>query len=432
MNFSQACAFLNSFQFHGMKLGLERIQALMEALNNPHLLYPVVHVAGTNGKGSTAAMLARILQESGYRVGLYTSPHLVSVRERFLVSGQMISPEAFARIMTDLKRLVEAGYQVTYFELTTALAFVFFAEEGVDVAVIECGLGGTYDATNIVRPSLCLITNVGLDHQAYLGRTRREIAREKAGILKPRTPVITGARDVALKEIAYRASILDCPLYVAGRDFKAWGRKRLYFSFPEKDFRLESIVPGLKGKYQFRNASLALAAAVLLGEAGFEKISPETIKRGLESVFWPGRLEEISLPEGRVILDGAHNLDGVRALEREILARGLDRRFILLFGATDEGGDKPYLEMLRILGSRAKKVLITVPEGPRRPITVDTWRSLIREGLPFEVAALVEKPSSALKAARKLISEETPLLVAGSLYLVGKVRNELLSGLITS
>ncbi|WP_456431010.1 bifunctional folylpolyglutamate synthase/dihydrofolate synthase [Thermosulfuriphilus sp.] len=427
MTFEQACSFLNSFQFHGMKLGLERITALCKALRNPHLSYPVIHIAGTNGKGSTGAMLARMLQESGYRVGFYSSPHLFSVRERFRINGREISPDSFARIMGELHRLIASGYKATYFELTTALAFRWFADMEVELAVVECGLGGTYDATNIVRPVLCIITNVGLDHQAYLGNNKRKIARDKAGIIKEGSSVITGARGAALEEIASCAQASKARLYVAGCDFRAWGRKRLYFSFPDLGVsRLGPLNLGLKGRYQFRNASLALAAIHLLKEKGYENVSPLGVKKGLERACWPGRFEIVENKGRRIILDGAHNLDGIRALKQEILAQGFSRDLVLLFGATDEGGDKPYFKMLKVLAEIASKIVITVPQGPRKPVSLKIWKMALPSIVSEKQVFLEENPLKALRLAQANLSPSGGLLVCGSLYLVGQIRKALI------
>ena len=414
-SFEEAQRWLSSFQFHGIKPGLFRIYQLLKRLGHPERKFRAVHIAGTNGKGSTAAFLEHLLRSHGLKTGLYSSPHLVSVRERFLVNGRPITEEDFARLCARLKEALE-GLSATYFELTTALAFSFFAEEGVEVAVVECGLGGRLDATNVLWPVLSVITTIGLDHQAYLGETLSQIAWEKAGIIKRGRPLVLGkVPPEARRVIEARARALNAPTYVLGRDFFVVGAGEDLTYRGERE--LKGLKPGLKGPFQAENLALALKAAELLAaELGFH-LEEEKIKEALSRTRWPGRFEEFSWPK-RVILDGAHNLDGIRALLKALEEEGVGP-VNLIFAASDEDHRKPYLKMLEALLPRARRVFICEPKGPRRPVKLEEWqRELSASGLEGSFF-FFRHPAEALREALK---GEEPVLVTGSLYLVGNVR----------
>ncbi len=415
MDFKEALDWLNSFQFHGIKPGLERIEKLLSYLGHPEKKFPAIHIAGTNGKGSTAAILATALSAQGLKVGLYTSPHLVSVRERFQINGNPIEESSLAALLNQIKKgLEELALPATYFEITTAAAFLYFAQEKVDLAVVECGLGGRLDATNVCHPLLTLITNVALDHQKYLGPTLEAIAREKAGIFKPERPALVGKlKPPALKVIEERAQSLKVPLFRYGKDFRIRKKDGLYHYYgPE--LRLQALELSLSGPFQRENLALALAALEKLKAWGWP-LKEALLRKALKRVNWPGRCEYLAVGPG-VLLDGAHNLEGSRALLKALKEREF-RDYTLIFGATDEGGDKPYRKMLSLLSSSASQVFLCEPPGPRHPVTLKEWEKVRPQG-----ARTFKSWEEALEEALK---EDHPILVAGSLYLVGAVREKL-------
>ncbi len=421
MRFPEAVAWLESFQFHGIKPGLERISRLLRSLGNPETHYPCIHLAGTNGKGSTAVLLSSLLQAHGLRVGLYTSPHLQSVCERFRINGKEISPEKLADVLSLIrKRLEELSLPATYFEITTAAAFWYFAEEKIDVAVIECGLGGRLDATNVCHPILSIITNVARDHTAFLGRTLRAIAQEKAGIIKPGVPVVAGRlKPAAREEIEKKCRETQSPLYLLGRDFRI-RRWQEHWYYRGRRLHLPALSLSLSGDFQGHNLALALASLEILAERGYS-LKEALIRQALSEVSWPGRLEFLRIGPG-IILDGAHNEDGIRALIAALLKRGW-REYVLLFGTTNEGGEKPYVRMLRQLLPWARKVYLCEPPGPRNPVRSEDWA---RELPKLSGASSIYLLSDWRKALKKALREGGPVVVTGSLYLVGAVRAELL------
>lgn len=417
MGFEEAIEYISGFQFHGFRLGLERMEAVLGALGHPHMAYPCVHVAGTNGKGSVCATLSQVLQQAGYRVGLYTSPHLHSLRERFRINGEEIPEEELSRQISRLRALVEKGYELSYFEYTTAIAFQWFREEGVDLAVIETGLGGRLDATNVVTPLVGIVTNIGLDHQAYLGNSLEEIAREKAGIIKREIPVVSGVMDEPARGILEEACrAASSRLRLLGRDFDLAPDPSGGFLFAGPGLEVPGIEPALSGRHQAANTALALAAAAELAERGLS-IPPEAMQRGVKEVSWPGRSEFLDQP-ARCLLDGAHNLDGVRCL-RDLVQDALPGRpRTLLWACSNEGGTKDFVAMLGEISPLFDSVIITEPPGPRAPVTVKQWK----ESLQGQGAVLERNWEAALEKALSLCGEQGALCVAGSLYLVGAVR----------
>ncbi|MGD0783170.1 MAG: folylpolyglutamate synthase/dihydrofolate synthase family protein, partial [Candidatus Aminicenantales bacterium] len=323
MNRAGRGIYLQSLLRFGVKLGLQNVAAVLAACGDPQRRYPSVHVAGTNGKGSVCAMLASTLEADGRRVGLYTSPHLADVRERIRIGGRPIAEADFDRLLGRIRktigRLLAAGRleaQPTYFEVLTILAFLHFAERKVDIAVLEVGMGGRFDATNIVTPLVSVITSISLDHREYLGRTLAAIAFEKAGIIKPGVPVVSGVEGgAAAAVIRRRAGELHAPLVpVFGRDAALFAARTVAGYRFRYDFCGESFPFRLKlpGRHQGENAAVAIAAARTLGCVG-KPLDRRVILAGLAAAEWPGRLEAV----GRrplVLLDGAHNEDGARAL----------------------------------------------------------------------------------------------------------------------
>lgn len=414
-------------QAHVQKFGLANIAALSEALGNPHLRVPCVHIAGTNGKGSTAAMLDSILRASGIRSGLYTSPHLERINERIRIDGADISDEAFATAWTRVHAAIEAllasgklSAHPTYFECITALAFVAFAEGGVEFAVYEVGLGGRLDSTNIVRPEVAIITSIDFDHESFLGHSIREIAREKAGIIKAGVPVVSSAeRAEARAVIAQRCEEMQAQLVEIDEAWRidsvedSGGLYRATVTITGSQERF-TIAPPLAGRFQIRNALAAATAARLLATRGFS-ITQETIERGIQTARWPGRLERLS-ERPTVYLDGTHNPAGAKELLKFWEENFAGRRIVLVYGAMR---DKAVDEIAGLLFPAADFVVLTEPMQPRAisaPVLGEMAAHLARK------ATVIADPAKALEHAIEMASPNDAIFATGSLYLVGDLR----------
>jgi dihydrofolate synthase / folylpolyglutamate synthase len=426
-NFKAAMTYLDKFQLHGFRLGLERMNSISNVFGNPQKKYPCLHVAGTNGKGSVSAIIASTLHEAGYKTGLYTSPHLSSLRERFRIGNTMISEEKLIDLIWRIRDFLEKGYELSYFEFTTAIAMIWFAEQGTDMAVFETGLGGRLDATNIVIPIVSVITNISLEHQSFLGSSIFEIAREKAGIIKKGVPVITGVREQpALSVILNRCLELNAPVWVIDRDFDVEEHGNSGIDYKGKFLKINGLDLALKGRHQAANAGLAIAACERVIEQGF-RVTDTAVRNGCRNVYWPGR-GELLRGSCRVLLDGAHNLGGIGSL-KDLLGRqnttpkDRERKFhSLLWACSDEGGDKDFAAMLRQISSLFGQIIITEPSGPRVPVTLERWKG---SNIPEDVI-LEQNWQKALNKALSDCGKEDMLCVAGSLYLVGAVREELI------
>lgn len=423
--YEAALAYLGRFQFHGFRLGLERITAILDALGNPEKAYPCIQVAGTNGKGSVCALVGSVLSSAGYRVGVYASPHLTSLRERFRIGRDLISEERLSGLIARIRGLVESGYELSYFEYTTAIGLLWFAEKGVDVAVLETGLGGRLDATNVVTPVVSIVTNVALDHQRYLGRTLAAIAGEKAGVIKSGAPVVSAVKGPGRRIIHERCRTVGAPLTELGVHVRVrrWNGQGLHYKGPR--WHLTRLALALAGEHQVANAGVAVAACESLEQRAFD-IPEAAVSEGLRTATWPGRGERLSGP-CRVLLDGAHNMAGIRSLVRLLGGRntkdsGRPGFSVLLFACSDEGGDKNFFGMLSALKPLFERVVVTEPPGPRAPVTVSRWR----ESGISAATSLEPDWSKALDRALEGCGPRDTLCVSGSLYLVGAVRNALL------
>ena len=424
MNFAQTLRFLNQKgnEVTGIHLGLQRITTLMNALGRPQLNYPAVHIAGTNGKGSVAAMAESILRSAGLKTGLYTSPHLVRLSERIRVGGQEISGRHLARAATRIRKteasLLKRGAldrPVTYFEFLTACAFLYFAEAEVDIGVIEVGLGGLHDATNVVRPAACVITGISLDHENLLGSTIEAIAREKAGIIKPKTPVISGCRaPSARRVVCERARELDAPLMEIDRAHSSrtvahtGGRFTIDLETPCGSYRRLRLA--LSGEHQVRNAVLAVTAVEALN---VPCINPAAVKVGLAHTVWPGRLD-LYPGERTTLLDGAHNPEGAELLRRH-LARFWPGEIHLVFGAMR---DKDIQAIGRRLFPIASTIHLTPLKNPRSALPRDMAAEHRRYA---NVIRIHSNSREALRAAWRECSRKGMVVVTGSLYLIGEI-----------
>jgi dihydrofolate synthase/folylpolyglutamate synthase len=427
-DYRMALEWLDRFQFHGYRLGLERMEAILEELGHPERHYPSIHVAGTNGKGSVCAMLEAIASYSGLRCGFYSSPHLFLLNERFRVGGDYIDDSDLVRLVFRIKELIEAGFELSYFEYTTVLAMLWFMEQEVDVAIFETGLGGRLDATNVLTPVCSVITTIAMDHQKWLGNTIKDIAHEKAGIIKPGVPVISGVREGEAREvIAEMARCCESELFVVDRDFivEDFAAGQVYSGIYHDVAPVAMVLPG---RHQIDNMAVAIASWEVFCMDSGRPFSEKAVKDGLLNVKWHGRGEIIS-ERPFIMVDGAHNMAGVEALSALLIevavSRGLDRsRGVLLWACSDEGGDKDFVSMLDRLVSMFARVIITEPPGPRRPVTVADWKKQLPDDWGVE---LVPDWKDALAICLDIVDETGWICVAGSLYLIGSVRRYLLS-----
>jgi dihydrofolate synthase / folylpolyglutamate synthase len=444
LNYDEAVRYLLSLgrelaspqQARATKFGLENIRALAEHLGHPERRYPSAHVAGTNGKGSTAAMLASIFESAGLRTGLYTSPHLARINERIRISGREISDgdfaAAFGRIRRAIEEMLASGALAahpTFFECVTAIAFDEFARERVDFAVFEVGMGGRLDATNIIDPDVAVITQIAFDHEDFLGHSIEEIAGEKAAIIKPGAWVVSAAENPAARSViraraeAQRARLveIDQAFYVkqlparTGSEAAPDSTHATRFEAVDKSsgHAIELTVP-LAGRFQQRNALTALAAARLLTERGF-KIDDAAIARGIAQVRWPGRLERIG-DHPAVYLDGAHNPAGARELLAFWDAHFAGVPIHLVYGALR---DKPVDEICGILFPRATTVILTEPRQPRAlsaSVLAEMTAHLARH------VEVVPDPVAALERAVLRAAPEDAVFATGSLYLIEDYR----------
>jgi dihydrofolate synthase/folylpolyglutamate synthase len=436
MNYEAAVRYLLSLgrelaaptQAAAAKFDLENITILAERLGRPERAYPSAHIAGTNGKGSTAAFLESILRHAGFRTGLNTSPHLEKINERIRVNGEEITDDAFSetfmRIQALNEELLAAGRlraHPTYFECVTAMAFEYFARERVDFGVFEVGLGGRLDATNILTPVVTIITRVDFDHENFLGHSLAEIAFEKAGILKRSVPlVLADQRPEALDVIRARASELGCPVIEPGGAFRVereWMEKGCSRAAATEIGSGWSIglAPRLPGTFQIQNSLNAVAAARYLQKRGY-RISDDAIAQGIAEAVWPGRLEKLqSGPD--LYLDGAHNPSAARELAAFLEQNLAGRKIWLVFGALR---DKAVDEIAGVLFPRAAEVIFTQPRTTRA-ISVAQLAEITSHHAPH--FAVLREPESALEFVLDRAAAHDAIVVAGSLYLVGQLRH---------
>jgi dihydrofolate synthase / folylpolyglutamate synthase len=404
--------YLRSLELHGIKLGLENIRQLLEAAGDPHTNLPTVHVAGTNGKGSVIATLDAILRAAGYRVGRFTSPHLIRVNERFLIDGVPISD-------TDLENTVAAVRQAaagidrtpTYFEAVTAVAFQWLHAQQVDIALIEVGMGGRFDATNLIEPLVTAITTIDLDHTAYLGETLEKIAFEKAGILKPGIPaVVAESKAGPLEVILACAAELSCPVLQIGRDFHYTVSGPPFdqqFAYRSSGVSLETTPLALAGAHQGENAATAVALAEILSHHYPRLSAPEVIAAGLASVRWPCRLDRV-LDHPPVIVDVSHNPAGALRLAAQL------KESVVVMAVSS---DKDAAGMLRNIAPIAHRLILTQFQG-KRSLPAEQLSALAGD-LPHECAASLHE---AIGRGMALASEDRPLVITGSIFTAGEAR----------
>lgn len=416
MTEQQAIERIHSVYPSGKKEGLTNMRALLSRVGNPHERLRMVHVAGTNGKGSCCAMLERTLREAGYKTGLYSSPYIERYNERIRIGFAPIAGDRLASLVERVWPHVEScqrdGFQITEFELGTVLAFMAFEEENVDIAIIEVGLGGRLDPTNVITPLVSVITEVGMDHMSFLGSTIGEIALEKAGIMKPGVPVALGPqRKEALAVLMAAAKGKNIPVIDPDAQNVTETDRSVTFDVKVDAEMIKGLTVSLPGKHQSENACAALGALYALRKKGYH-IPLEAIRRAMADVHWPGRLERF----GRVILDGAHNDPGVRALSL-YADKWLPReKTVLLSGMM---ADKETEKMTQRLSTRFRCCVTTTPNVPRAMAAAQLAQEFEQQGLK---AYPVDEPEKALRKARELAGPDGMVLCAGSLYLIGELR----------
>ena len=427
-------------QTPSQKFDLAHMRVLLAALDHPERRFPGVLIAGTNGKGSTAATLDSILRASGLKTGLYTSPHLVRINERIRVNGKGVTDDDFASLQGEVdqvaEKLVERAelpWHPSFFEMMTAIAFEHFAREKVEIAVLEVGMGGRLDATNVVEPRVSVITDISLDHQKFLGDTVGEIAREKVGIIRPGGAVVTlpqqpEANDVigntildlgarAVNAVPYVPPVSPgSTQYLIPSTEK--GKAGFVYRYPLQVLGQQILVDTpLVGRHQLRNVALAVTTAVELNQQGFSGITAKSIERGVRETRWPGRFQVIAARAGwpEMVLDVAHNPAGAWALRSALSEQYEDRPLIFVFGAMR---DKAISEMTEILFPLAERVIATRPENPRAASPEEIRQAAARTGTEIEV---VDDPQRAVERARALAGPKVVVVITGSIYLVGEV-----------
>lgn len=421
LTYPETLDYLFALHRFGIKLGLESITDLLQRLGHPQRQYATLHIAGTNGKGSSAAMVAAMLQAGGYRVGLYTSPHLIDFRERIRVQDEDISRACVCALTEHIRRVADPLESLTFFEFTTAMALQYFLDQEVDIAVIEVGLGGRYDATNVLNPLGVLITGIGLDHEIYLGQTLQAIAREKAGIIHQAVPVVLGQMPDSVSQVFEAISQeYDAHLYRYGQDFSISETGPKEFTYYGLRERFLSLQTNLLGRHQMNNAGCSLA---LLESATAERfpLSADAITFGLQHVRWKGRLEIVQ-HDPMVILDGAHNPLGARVLFDFLQSQLHDcpgRKIIVLLGMMQ---DKNHAEYLQILLPLVDTLIVTQPHM-NRAATVDELRQVVpREDLNL---LTMTNPWEAYCKAQDVADPSDLICVTGSLFLVGEILQHL-------
>lgn len=406
--------YLNSLGLHKVKPGLERIKGLLNTLGNPQDKVPGIIIAGTNGKGSVAAAIASILSAQGYKVGLYTSPHLISITERIKINDGQISKPDLNSILMELKE-VEEKLQIepSYFEIITAAAFLYFAREKVDFNVLEVGLGGRWDATNVITPLLSVITNITLEHTEYLGDTIAAISAEKACIIKPSIPIITAAEGEAFNVIEQKSIENASPLLRYGKDFFINSDSSDSFHYKGILRDLRNLKSNLKGSYQTKNFALAIAAIGILEKNRYVSITQESIRDGLSNIIWGGRFE-ILRDNAPLIIDSAHNPGAAKSLVDSLVDTYPNTKFVFLVGMLD---DKGHSNFLKEISSITEKLMITRVPSERTAYTQEL-KTLAQEHI--DDIEIIEDYEAAYSTVLNL---NRPSCITGSLYLVGAIKN---------
>ncbi len=402
----------------GIKLELDTISNILNLLDNPEKKYNLVHVAGTNGKGSTATYIASILQKAGFKTGVYTSPHLVQFNERIAINGRHISNDDVVNAYEAVNKVDTGERKATFFEIATAMGFYYFAKKSVQWAVIETGMGGRFDATNIIKPKVSVITNLSIEHTDYLGNTIKALAKEKGGIIKAGTPVVTGVyQPSGLKVIKKIAKEKSSELYIYKKDFSARKNSgQQYYTYKGLKQNFNHLIKPLPGDHQKENLSLALAACEVI----FDNLDENLVKEGLAITKWPGRLEHVQ-DKPLVIIDGAHNLKAARVLGKYLASTLKNRKLTLVLGILD---DKPHEKMLESLVPCADNIIITKAKIDRS-LETSVLKTAV-QNITKKKVIIIENVKDAVTHAIDISRDEDAVCIAGSLYVAGEAREKLI------
>lgn len=412
--YDQALQFLYGLERFGILLGLDNIQSILNKIDNPQRKFKSIHVAGSNGKGSTASFITNMLTLAGYKTALYTSPHLNDFRERIRIGGELVSKESLVEAFERIKEFYDPE-RTTFFEFTTAMAFDCIAKAKPDVAIIEVGLGGRLDATNTINPLVSIITDISLEHEDYLGKGLAAVAGEKAGIIKKNTPVITGAtRKIPFSVISAKTKELQAPLKLFGRDFKGKRTGPSSFDYSSPSLSINNLNLGMPGAHQMKNASVAIAAIEELANRGFN-IPDELIREAVLKTRFPGRFELLRRNPD-VIIDGAHTPEGMRLLKSSIKRNYPSRKPLLLFGALK---DKNYVKLAGIIAPVAKMVMCVAPRSDRSVDSGELSELFSELGVSSSFATSIEEGFTRLM---EMADADDLIVAAGSLYMIGPIR----------
>lgn len=428
-NYTDTVKYLYGLQKYGIKLGLSTINELMNLLGQPHKSFRSIHIAGTNGKGSTATALASILTENGFKVGLFTSPHLVSFTERIRINNQLIPESDVIDLASKIRNLIKVStLNPTFFEFVTAMAFYYFSVNAVEWAVIETGMGGRLDATNVIKPDVAIITNISRDHSEFLGDSIKDITFEKAGIIKSDVPVITAAGTHQIKVIAKIAKSMGSAIHVYGRDFGGdlvhMNEKNLIFNYTGYE-NYRDITTSVTGKHQIRNISMAIRACEVLRIKGIA-IADSSLREGLRNMNLEGRFEFVS-DNPSIILDGAHNPEASKLLSATIRKLFSDRKIILIVGVMN---DKDIKNILDPLIKVANYLILTKAEYDRAASPsklMEIVSSALKDHSHSGPESIIgtDSVSEAIRIAMTLYKKDSVIIVTGSFYTAGEAREVL-------
>ncbi|MYL34225.1 bifunctional folylpolyglutamate synthase/dihydrofolate synthase [Pontibacillus yanchengensis] len=419
MDYQEAIEWIHNRHKFGIKTGLQRMEWLMDHLGNPEQRLHAIHVAGTNGKGSTISFIRNILQAHGYQVGTFTSPYVVTFNERISINGEPLADEEWSKLVEKIKPLAEELENSplggpTEFEIITALAILYFAEHPMDFVLMETGLGGRLDSTNVISPILSIITSIGKDHTALLGDTFEEIASEKAGIIKPSVPAITGVEKIdALEVIKKKAISQDAPLDSLGEQFQIIAENTTQngelFTFKNQFVQWDKLLIHMKGRHQMKNAALAIQAVTRC----LDYVREEKVREGIITTSWVGRFEQV-FDQPTIILDGAHNEEGIQAMTQTVRDHYQDREKHLLFAALH---DKPLDKMIPLFTGTFDTVTFTTFEFPRASDAEELYNLSHHHN-----KSKTDDWKIFIENRMKTLSNEDVLVISGSLYFISEVR----------
>ena len=408
MDYKRALEELYSMKEWKFRLGLKNMRVLLKKLGNPEKKLKCIHITGTNGKGSVCAMISSVLIDAGYKVGMYTSPHLKKFNERIRINGKLISDKEVAGYYLRVKKHIT---NLSFFEITTAMMFLYFFEKKADFAVLEVGMGGRLDSTNVIRPLVSVITNIGYEHTERLGKTLKKIAYEKSGIIKENIPVVTGAEGIALQTIRKIANKKNSRVYGINNNSiknKSYNKKKNIWSFDFENYKNLSL-GNLRGEFQTNNANIAIKALEILNNKNAIRINKNNVRNGLKKAKWPARFQ--FFPEN-IIIDSAHNPDGFKVLFNEL--KNLDYgRLVLVAGFSKDKDIKKISKIIKT-NRRIKKIILTHANNERAMPIEESKKH-------FKDPVIIKNPRKALDYAKKIANKKDLILVAGSIYLVGEV-----------